>query len=211
MSQKTTGLYQLIGFPRIYATVQRMLGGADARRRMVDTLMQPPTAGRILDLGCGAGDILHVLPPACDYIGIDANPRHIEAARSTHGSRGRFVCGDFTVAPTLREGGEDLVIMLGLIHHLDDAAAVAALRLAYDLLAPDGRLFAIDPCRSPNQHLIARFLINRDSGQAVRDEPGYRRLAEAALPNFETVVRHDLIRVPYTHCILTCRRDERHP
>ncbi|MCP2126931.1 class I SAM-dependent methyltransferase [Bradyrhizobium ottawaense] len=175
---------------------------------MIDSLMRPPVGGRILDLGCGAADVLHLLPLRCEYTGVDANARHIEAARAAYGSRGTFLCGDFSLARHLQNKGFDLVIMLGLLHHLDDDEAVAALRLAGDLLAPGGRVFTLDPCRAPDQHPIARFLINRDSGQAVRDEPGYRRLAELAFPRVEVAIRHDLLRLPYTHCIMNYNSGE---
>src|SRR5437764_11008412 len=166
VSQRTSGAYRLVGFPQFYRALQETLGGPGARRRMIDTLMRPPAAGRILDLGCGAAHVLHLLPLQCEYTGIDANARHIEAARISYGSRGTFLCGDFSLARQLQNKRFDLVVMLGLLHHLGDDEAVTALRLAGDLLAPGGRVFTLDPCRAPGQHPIARFLINRDSGQA---------------------------------------------
>jgi hypothetical protein len=37
-------------------------------------------------------------------------------------------------------------------------------------------------------------------------EHGYRALAQAAFDQVESVVRRDILRVPYTHCIMNCRR-----
>ncbi|MCK1313396.1 class I SAM-dependent methyltransferase [Bradyrhizobium sp. 23] len=193
----------------MYSALQDALGGPGARQRMVDMFMRPPATGRILDLGCGPADVLHQLPPQCEYTGIDANARHIEAAIAAHGSRGTFLCGDFSLARQQQSKGFDLVIMLGLLHHLSDDEALTALRLADDLLAPRGRVFTLDPCRAPGQHPIARFLINRDSGQAVRDEPGYRGLGERVFPHVEVAIRHDLLRLPYTHCLMNCNSGEK--
>jgi SAM-dependent methyltransferase len=207
MSQVTTGLYRLVGNPRIYMMIQNLLGGPRARRVLVDELMRPPPDGRVLDLGCGTADILHSIGGIVGgYVGIDANPRHIRAARQTHRGRGEFICGDFAEAAGLPPEGFDLVLMIGLLHHLSDPQAGEAVRLAGRLMTPNGRLFTIDPCRTEPQHPVARFLIGRDSGRAVRTEPGYRALARAAFDQVESVVRRDILRVPYTHCIMNCRR-----
>jgi SAM-dependent methyltransferase len=205
MSQRTSGLYRLVGLPMIYTLVQRMLAKPGAFKHIVETMVRPPSTGRILDLGCGPAHILPLLPPGCEYVGIDANPRHIETAQETHGTRGTFLCADFSAARDL--GGEpfSMVTMFGLLHHLDDDAATAALQIARDLVDPvHGRVFALDPCRAPGQHWMARFLINRDSGQNVRTEEGYRNLASGVFDQVEITLRHDMLNLPYTHCITTC-------
>ncbi|XIA64130.1 class I SAM-dependent methyltransferase [Bradyrhizobium sp. TZ2] len=200
MSQITSGLYRLVGLPGFYQVLQSGLAGPNAHKNLVETIIRPKLGDRILDLGSGGSAVLEFMPDV-DYVGVDANPRHIEAAQAKYGKRGRFVVGDAASVPDLGQD-YDLVLMLGLLHHLSDEQARSALAIAAKVLKPEGRVFTLDPCWSKGQHWIARFLIGRDSGRMVRDETGYQHLARASFADVHSVVRHDLLRVPYTHCIL---------
>ncbi len=46
---------------------------------------------RILDIGCGPGDILDS-PPPVDYYGFDLNDAYIRFARRKYSGRGKFYC-----------------------------------------------------------------------------------------------------------------------
>lgn len=81
----------------------------------------------VLDVGCGGGDALEYLPPVHGYLGVDTDPRAIAAARRRHAERAatRFECRSVT--------SEDFrwathVAMIGLLHHLSNAQALALLR-----------------------------------------------------------------------------------
>jgi SAM-dependent methyltransferase len=83
-----------------------------------------PTAGTVLDLGCGPGEITCELArryPHLSFIGIDHSGRAIERARANADRLGlnnaRFEVGD---AETLPSGGRyDLVLMFDAFHHLE--------------------------------------------------------------------------------------------
>jgi hypothetical protein len=51
---------------------------------------------------------------------------------------------------------------------------------------------------------LARFILRRDRGQHVRQRDEYLALAREVFPQLEYEVRHDLMRIPYTHLILRC-------
>jgi SAM-dependent methyltransferase len=172
---------------------------------------------RILDLGCGPGDILAALP-AVDYLGLDVSSRYLAAARRRHPARARrpgqpgpgvaFRRLDVAApgAGLPDQAPFDGALAVGLLHHLSDEGAQRALALAASSLRPGGRLVTLDPARRAGQARLARFLIGRDRGRGVRTPEAYRELAR---PHFSTVavsVREDLARVPYTHAILECRR-----
>lgn len=97
------------------------------------------------------------------------------------------------------------MIALGVLHHLDDDSARVLVDFAYKVLKPAGRLITVDPCYSPGQSPIARFLIQRDRGQNVRDEAGYETLVHSDFTSTEISIRHKAW-VPYTHCIMCCTR-----
>ncbi len=202
MAQITDGLRAILSNPTIYSWFRRMvIDDADYVRRHV-----PARAGdRILDIGCGPADVLASLPHGVHYEGFDSSPRYIERARRRFGDRGTFRCERVDEASLEAPGEYDLVLAYGVLHHLDDGEASALFRLAKRALKPAGRLITTDPCLVPGQSAIARFVISRDRGQNVRDPVGYLNLARSVFSNLDAQVRHDLLRIPYTHLILDCR------
>ena len=199
MAQITSGLRRILSDPRVYVATQRVLTSDSRTRRWVDEVLRPVAGQRVLDIGCGPADLLRFLP-AVDYFGFDSSAPYIEAARARFGTRGRFLCERVDAATLEGLGRFDLVLARGVLHHLDDAEAQALFLLARSALAERGRLVTLDACYAQGQSPFAKLLIDRDRGQNVRDAAGYRALAERVFPRVAVVVRHDLMRVPYTHC-----------
>jgi SAM-dependent methyltransferase len=98
----------------------------------------------------------------------------------------------------------DIVMANGVVHHLDDASAMRLYRLAHAALKPAGRFVAVDPAFAEGQSLLARILVGNDRGKFVRTSEDYAALASRVFPDVKVSVRHDLLRVPYTHAILEC-------
>jgi hypothetical protein len=51
---------------------------------------------------------------------------------------------------------------------------------------------------------MVRWLLAKDRGKFVRTREEYLRLALARFSKVESHVRHDLLRIPYTHLIMRC-------
>jgi hypothetical protein len=107
---------------------------------------------------------------------------------------------------TFERGSFDLVMANGVLHHLADGEVHALLTVAHAALEPSGRLVTIDGCFHPGQSSLARLLLRLDRGRYVRTQDEYCRLARVVFPNVDSVLRRNLLRVPYTHLIMTCRR-----
>jgi hypothetical protein len=90
------------------------------------------------------------------------------------------------------------------LHHLDDRGSLGLLRLGRASLKPGGRLVTWDPCYVDRQSVLQRLIIGLDRGRNVRDEQGYRRLCESVFTSVQGHIRHDLLRIPYTHAIFEC-------
>jgi SAM-dependent methyltransferase len=195
-------LRSILAVPAVYRLFGRVIGGG-ARARFVRDHLRPRPGDRILDLGCGPGDLLAHLP-ACDYVGVDLDPKYVTAARARYRDRGTFRCEPAEAVAELEPGSFDLVVASGLLHHLTDAQAVATLEVARRALRPGGRFVSLDGCFVPGQSRIARWLLRRDRGKFVRDLPGYRKLAAVVFSMVVPAVRHDLLRIPYTLLILDC-------
>ena len=194
----------LLRFPAGYLLFQQMVGAESSRKTYLAEYVKPVPGDKILDIGCGPADILDYLPNI-SYTGLDISPEYISAAKQRYGSRGRFCCGDVGLTTIEGEQGSfDVVVAVGVIHHLDDAQAAKLFTLACRVLKPAGRLVTYDGCYVPRQSRIARWMLAKDRGQFVRTREEYLRLASAHFSKVEPHLRHDLLRIPYTHLIMNC-------
>lgn len=193
----------LLSVSAVYRAFQSLIGG-NARRDYVRQYLRLEPGMRVLDIGCGPGDIMSHLDPSIDYTGVDLSAAYIDSARKTFGTRGRFLNESVTDL-TLREPGSfDRVMANGLIHHLTDAEVQTLLDVAQRALKPGGWFVSIDGCFESGQSKIARFLLGNDRGEHVRDRNAYLALIGEVFPHVEYEIRHDLMRVPYTHIIMRC-------
>ena len=205
MSQRAKGLYSLLYLPRFYSVFETAIGALKGRKQVIQDIVRPRPGARILDIGCGPGDVVGFLPEGVEYIGFDESTVYIQSARSRYGDRAGFYqarVGEQTIADL---GQFAIVLAFGILHHLDDAEAEHLFRLAYQGLKPGGRLYTLDGCYIPGQSTVARWLLSKDRGKNVRTQEEYVRLARTVFDDVTPIIRHDLFRVPYTILILECR------
>lgn len=170
----------------------------------VDSYVRPKVGDSILDIGCGPAVILEYFP-IINYWGFDISEEYITKAKIRYGERGRFYSKILTLSDLKNMPKFDLVIACGVLHHVNDENANDIFKLAYSALKPGGRFVTIDPCYTPNQNFLARFLISKDRGQNVRNQEGYMRLALNSFQKIQTFVKHKAW-IPYTHCIMECTK-----
>ena len=197
-------LSSVLKIPAAYRLFRWLVGGKSSWKIYLTEYVKPVPGEKILDLGCGPADVLSYLP-AVSYTGLDISPEYIRSAEKRFGARGHFLCGDAGLA-TIQAAPDhfDLVLATGVIHHLDDAEAANLFDLARRVLRPAGRLITYDGCYVPQQSRLARWLLARDRGKFVRTRDDYLQLASAHFAQVETYLRHDLLRLPYTHLIMRC-------
>ena len=199
-------LRDVLAHAGIYGMFQRMVGAERERRLYVERYVRPRVGDRVLDVGCGPADILDALP-SVTYVGLDMSKEYIQAARKRFGSRGEFEIGVVDASRVGKYHGFDLVLANGVLHHLPDEDALALLQLAKAALNPGGRLVTFDGCFVEAQSPVARFLLKKDRGAYVRNKQAYLKLAAAVFSDITATVTDDLLRVPYTHLVLECRRE----
>ena len=199
---------RLLGHAWAYELLQFAVGSHRSHALFVAEYVRARADDRILDLGCGPGHIVRALPTYVDYVGVDSNEAYIESARARWGIRGTFRVADAR-EPLVFDKPFDIVLAMGVLHHLDDAGCSRLLDNAMSVLVPEGRFVAIDPARSEPQSKAARWLILRDRGNHVRSVDGYVALARVSFGAVAADLRTDLLRVPYTHAILSCSQPMR--
>ncbi|MBI2754625.1 MAG: class I SAM-dependent methyltransferase, partial [Betaproteobacteria bacterium] len=151
----------------------------------------------------GTGDILEFLPPV-HYVGYDISQDYIDRARRLFGHRAEFHCRALADDLPVATDSFDVVIAHGLLHHLNDGDARTLFRLARRALRPGGRLVTYDGCFAHGQSAAAWLILSLDRGRHVREPASYEALARTEFEQVRSVVRHDLIRIPYTHIIMEC-------
>jgi ubiquinone/menaquinone biosynthesis C-methylase UbiE len=101
--------------------------------RLIGTMVLP--GSRVLEVGCGLGDLLASLPGVTG-LGVDISPRMIELAKDRHPSLDLQVC-DVERDP-LPAGPFDAIVFSDVVGHLEDIER--ALTRVRPLLAPSGRI-----------------------------------------------------------------------
>ena len=195
----------LMSFPKIYSKVTLFLRGKKTTQEFVNKYVKPKAGDKILDIGCGPGDALQFLSEV-EYYGFDMDRGYIETAKKRYGSRGNFFCKKVSLAAV--EGTEqfDIVITMGVIHHLNDEEAKQLFELAFQLLKPSGRLITYDGCYLPNQSSAERFFLDIDRGRFIRTESAYCELLSKKFSHITSDIRHDLLMIPYATIVFTCTK-----
>lgn len=206
MSQVTQGIRSVLSIPAVYRLFGQLIGGGSGRKKLVNDYICPQQDDCILNIGCGL-DVLVPYLPAVDYIGFDASEDYIQAAQAQYGDHARFYCKQVSAETISEQSQFDLVLAVGVLHHLDDAEALQLCYLAQAALKPGRRFITFDDCYLPEQSPIAHYLLTRDRGQNVRDQAGYTKIVSQVFSKDIVVrIRHDLLRIPYTHIILECTK-----
>jgi SAM-dependent methyltransferase len=136
---------------------------------------------RILDLGCGTGELAPAfLKAGYSYVGIDIEPERIDYARKTY-RKGKFDVMDahHLLYP---DGYFDQILITGVLHHLSDADVRAIVQEMKRVLRPDGRALVMeDIALRGSLNLLGALVHLADAGAYIRRPAQYTPLF---LPHF---------------------------
>jgi SAM-dependent methyltransferase len=201
--ERNDGIRRLLLNAPVYRLSQRLIGANKSMSIIARDIVRAAPTDRVVDMGCGPAELAGHLD-AADYIGFDPNPRYVDDARRRFGDQITVLrggIGDAELESRL-PASTDVVVAIGVLHHLDDELADAALALARRLVSGGGRFVAVDPGLVDGQHRVARALVTRDRGQHVRTIGVTRELVDLHFPSGSITARHDLLHVPYSHIVV---------
>ncbi|MDR3477105.1 MAG: methyltransferase domain-containing protein [Gammaproteobacteria bacterium] len=200
VSEVTSGIRSVLSVPFVYSLYQKIVFPRD---KLIRDYIKPYAGQKVLDIGCGTGNIIEYLPEV-EYLGIDASLEYVQKARHRFAHRGTFQHVGVKDLSLPGKKDFDIALAIGVLHHISDEEAFNLFCLAKSALKPGGRLIAVEPCYGEGQSFLARWIISKDRGQNIKDKPGYENLVNPYFKKVNYHVRHDLLRIPYTLVVIEC-------
>lgn len=196
----------ILGQPLNYRIFQWLNGARIMRRTLPGEYIRVKDGDDVLDIACGTADILPYLGKV-NYVGVDSSERYIDYDRKRWRRTGaRFVCDDLNHFLAADAQKYDAILLMGVLHHINDEEARKCLRELLKHLKPDGRIVTMDGCFTEGLSGFERFLLKNDRGKFVRTLDEWRSLVQDCLPDAQYAIRKDLYYLPYNLIIFTIRQ-----
>jgi ubiquinone/menaquinone biosynthesis C-methylase UbiE len=171
-------------FTPLYDTVNAVaMRQGQWRPRLVERALSASASPRILDLGCGTGEMALAIArvsPAVKLIGVDGDSDVLERAAAKAQAEGielelHEALADHVPLP---DANVDCVVSTLMFHHLVPSAKRAALAEVRRVLVPGGRLLVCDIGRASDPLMRAAFF----AVQLLDGFPNTRAHARGELP-----------------------------
>lgn len=152
---------------------------------------------RILDIGCGTATLTILVKkvhPESQVIGLDADPKILEVARSKIARANVNISLDYGTATELPYPNNffDRVFFSMVLHHLDHEDKVRALKEAFRVLRPEGELHVADLGKPHNFIMFLVSLIIGRLEETSDNIEGWipRMIRKAGFVEVEETARH---------------------
>ena len=210
MSEIRNGVRHVLSVSSAYNTLQAILGAYRWRKQAIERYVVPELSpnAHVIDIGCGTGEVVSFLPQGISYRGFDRNPNYIAHAASKFSKLTPnviFSCEELSSQNSDQQTKANVILALGLLHHLNDDECVQLFKLARSLLVPEGFFLTLDPVYLATQSPLARWIISKDRGTEVRASGEYINLALTAMNEVQVEIDNAPLRVPYSGIIMKCR------
>jgi SAM-dependent methyltransferase len=154
---------------------------------------------RILDVGCGSG---RYALPGYNYLGVDPNPRYIAYCRRKRPGQFEQMSAQDLDLP---DKSFDVVLCLGVAHHLPEDSFRKMCSEIKRVLTDDGVFIFADPVRPiVGSRPVAALLEWLDEGRWFRTENDYVDLLRA---EFAIVQKRQITDQFYRTLVLSCRKN----
>ena len=203
MKANSLNIQGILFIPSIYRLFTNIIAPEKFYSTITNEFIKPKKGDRVLDIGCGICTILDFLP-FVEYSGVDISQRYIKAAIKKYGNRGTFICGNISDELFKGFSDYDIVLAIGVVHHLNNCQANQLFEVAKKALKPGGRLITLDGCYVTGQSPFVRYLLSKDRGKYVRTADEYLAIASKTFASIKEHHRNNLLLIPYNHIILEC-------
>ena len=199
-------IQKILSSSYLYALFTALSGSDKCLKILIKNYIKPSEGEKILDIGCGPAKILNYLEKV-EYTGFDISDKYISYAKQKYQDRGNFFCSEINKETIDKKDYYDIVLSIGVIHHLNDNEVNDLFHIAYTSLKKGGRLITFDGCYTYRQSLIKKFLLKMDRGKYIRTEEQYKTLANTHFNIVKTNILNDLLNIPYTINLMECIKE----
>lgn len=169
----------LLGHPVVYNLAQGVASANyRAARGVIRRELTPAPDERVVDLGCGTGNLAGLFVHA-RYVGVDLHIPYLRFARRA--ARGSLAAMDVGRLG-FRDNTFDTAVAVGLTHHLDDSALERFARQVRRVCRAAARIVIIDIVPAQPWNLLERARQRwGERGRHLRSQEEHRRLLAAHL------------------------------
>ncbi len=173
-----TALDRISQTPRLWNILRWIVeAGFRGERAVIQRELHPwRDIGRrmFLDFGCGTGEFADSFPSDY-YLGVDLSPIYVRFA-GQNSARRSFAVADGAML-SLANASFDAALVLGVLHHLPDEVARAAMNELHRVLRPGAMALVIEDVPPPDIWNIAGHVMHwLDRGGFIRNEADYRAI-----------------------------------
>lgn len=204
-SHKTGGLTKILELPFFYNLQQIITGSEKSKYKLIQEYIKPFEDAKILDIGCGTGGTYEYINVNVEYVGFDINQEYIKFANEKYHGSARFYCSDVNSFLQI-ENNFDIVIAIGILHHLSDLESEKLIYMANRALKKGGYFVMSEPVWTDTQSYLEKFLMKQDRGANIRDEIGYTKILRKHFNLIEAYVRNDVLNIPWTVLTTRCQK-----
>lgn len=196
---------------RLYELFQFWIGRRGLSEIVHHKIIKPQGVKKILDFGCGIGYHSTEFPNS-EYLGIEPLQGCVDKANKMFkNSKNSFILGDHTTLKSIPDSSFDLIIAIGVLHHINDSIFDEFIRESHRILKSGGRLTTLDPVYHKNQSLISKWVVSRDRGNWVRNVDGYLGPIRKMYRQEPThKIYTNLLKIPYDHISIECIKVSKH-
>jgi ubiquinone/menaquinone biosynthesis C-methylase UbiE len=166
-------------------------------------VLKPYGVKKVLDFGCGIGYHSKEFIGS-EYLGIEPLSDCVNKAnRMFKNSGNNFIVGDHDSLKSIKDSSYDLIIALGVLHHINDSIFDEFIKESHRILKAGGRLTTFDPVYHKDQSKISKWVVSRDRGTWIRTTEGYsERIQKIYNQEPSKKIYTNLLRIPYDHIAL---------
>jgi trans-aconitate methyltransferase len=181
-----------------YSSYQFCVGGTQFRKRTVLKQTESIRPRGILDLGCGPGPTLDSIDSSIGFSGIDLSRDYLTLAKKKRHDA-NLILGDVTDSEFFHKVPPehlDLVLAMGLFHHLSDEQVTNLLDNLYDHLNTDSVIVSVDPTFLSSTSKSARWFAENDRGRFVRKPRDLEKLFDPLRFDVKSIFSQNEFRIP---------------
>ncbi len=203
ITEDNSGIRKILSMGILYKTVQFVFSEKNSKKYILENIVEPAGKNcRILDLGCGPGNLVEFMPKDISYIGFDVNDNYIRTAQAANSDRDntQFVLAQTSEMfsnPDLPDNSVDVAIVHGVFHHVTDEIASEMLELGQKKLKKGGVMLTLEPLWYEGQSSFRKWLMSKDRGKNIKDEADWKSFYQTRAADWADIsfdIRGDLIR-----------------